>query len=234
VDLLVDSLKSALLLLVSLDRELFTIVGVSLNVSFFSTLIAATVGIPLGFSIAFNSFRGKRFIITCLNTLLALPTVVIGLFVYSFISRRGLFGPLELLYTQKAIIIGQIILIIPVVTTLTIAAISKIDTRYRNTALTLGANRRQMAWAILREARFGITAAVIAAFGRVIAEVGISMMLGGNAKGFTRTMTTAMALEYDKGEFVLAVALGLILMAFAFTINLVFQFLQGRVKTDAV
>lgn len=234
MDLLFDSLKSALLLLVSLDAELFAIVGVSLNVSFFSTLIAAAVGIPLGFSIAFNSFTGKRFVITCLNTLLALPTVVIGLFVYSFISRRGIFGPLELLYTQKAIIIGQIILIIPVVTTLTIAAISKIDTRYGNTALTLGANRKQMAWVILREARFGITAAIIAAFGRVIAEVGISMMLGGNAKGFTRTMTTAMALEYDKGEFVLAVALGILLMGFAFAINMIFQFLQGRVKSDAV
>ncbi len=234
MDLLLDSLLSAILLLLSLDPELFEIVGVSLNVSFFSTLIAAVVGLPLGFSIAFNRFRGKRLLITCLNTLLALPTVVIGLVVYSFISRRGLLGPLELLYTQKAIIIGQIILIIPVITTLTIAAISKIDQRYRNTALTLGADQRQMAWVIFREARFGISAAIIAAFGRVIAEVGISMMLGGNAKGFTRTMTTAMALEYDKGEFVLAVALGLILMGFAFAINMMFHFLQGRLKSDAL
>lgn len=234
MDLLLDSLHSAVLLLLSFDPELFEIVGVSLNVSFFSTLIAAVVGLPLGFSIAFNRFRGKRFLITCLNTLLALPTVVIGLGVYSFISRRGLFGPLELLYTQKAIIIGQIILIIPLITTLTIAAISKIDQRYRNTALTLGASHRQMAWVIFREARFGVSAAIIAAFGRVIAEIGISMMLGGNAKGFTRTMTTAMALEYDKGEFVLAVALGLILMGFAFAINMMFHFLQGRVKSDAL
>ena len=234
MELLTDSLKSAILLLLSFDPELLKIVGVSLNVSFFSTLFASVIGLPTGFLIAFNTFRGKRLVLTCLNTLLALPTVVIGLVVYSVISRRGIFGPLDLLYTQKAIIIGQIILIVPVVTTLTIAAISRIDQRYRNTALTLGATYFQMAWVILREARFGIMAALIAAFGRVIAEVGISMMLGGNAKGFTRTMTTAMALEYDKGEFVLAVALGIVLMAFAFLINMIFHFLQGRLKSDAV
>ena len=232
--MLLDSLKSAILLLISLDPELFEIVGVSLNVSFFSTLAATALGMPLGFVIAFNSFPGKRLTLTCLNTLLALPTVVIGLVVYSLISRRGILGPLELLYTQRAIIIGQVILIIPLITTLTIAAISKIDKRYRNTALTLGANQRQMAWVIFREARFGIFAAIIAAFGRVIAEVGISMMLGGNAKGFTRTMTTAMALEYDKGEFVLAVALGIILMSCAFAINMIFHFFQGRIKSDVV
>jgi tungstate transport system permease protein len=234
MDLLIDSVKSAIMLLLSFDAELLEIVGVSLSVSFFSTLIASVVGLPLGFAIAFNSFKGKRLVITCFNTLLALPTVVIGLVVYSLISRRGIFGPLELLYTQKAIIIGQVILIIPLITTLTIAAISKIDNRYRNTALTLGANQRQMAWVIFSEARFGVVAAIIAAFGRVIAEVGISMMLGGNAKGFTRTMTTAMALEYDKGEFVLAIALGIVLMGFAFSINLVFHFLQGRLKSDAL
>ncbi len=234
MDLLIDSITSAVLLLISLDKELFTIVGVSLKVSGFSTMAAAIVGIPLGFAIAYSRFFGKRLVITCLNTLLALPTVVIGLVVYSFISRRGIFGPLELLYTQKAIIIGQFILIIPLVITLTIAAISKIDRRYRRTALTLGANRYQVAWVILKEARFGITAAVIAAFGRVIAEVGISMMLGGNAKGFTRTMTTAMALEYDKGEFVLAVALGIILMSIAFGLNLLFHFFQGRGEYDAL
>lgn len=234
MDLLIDSISSAFLLLITLDAELFSIVGVSLKVSGFSTLLASVVGIPLGFTIAFNNFFGKRLVVTCLNTLLALPTVVIGLVVYSFISRRGIFGPLELLYTQKAIIIGQFILIIPLVTTLTIAAISKIDKRYRRTALTLGANQYQMAWVILKEARYGIIAAIIASFGRVIAEVGISMMLGGNAKGFTRTMTTAMALEYDKGEFVLAVALGVLLMGFAFGLNLLFHFFQGRGEHDVI
>jgi len=234
MDLLLDSLKSAFLLLLACDPELYAIVGVSLKVSAISTLIASLFGVPCGFLIAYSSFYGKRLLLTCLNTLLAMPTVVIGLLVYSFISRRGMLGSLELLYTQKAIVIGQVILIIPLVTTLTIAAISKIDGRYRNTALTLGATQLQMAWVIIQEARYGIGAAVIAAFGRVIAEVGISMMLGGNARGFTRTMTTAMALEYDKGEFVLAVALGLTLMTIAFGVNLLFHFFQGRTHVDAV
>ncbi len=234
MDIFLDSLESAFLLLLARDPELLDIVAVSLKVSTISTLVASLVGIPCGFLIAYSSFYGKRLLLTCLNTLLALPTVVIGLLVYSFISRRGLFGSLELLYTQKAIIIGQVILIIPLVTSLTIAAVSRIDKRYRNTALTLGATQLQMAWVIIKEARYGIGAAVIASFGRVIAEVGISMMLGGNARGFTRTMTTAMALEYDKGEFVLAVALGLTLMTIAFGINMLFHFFQGRAGIDAL
>ncbi len=230
MDLLIDSIFSAILLVIELDPEVLSIVGVSLKVSASSTLIASLAGIPLGFLIAFNTFPGKRLTITCLNTLLALPTVVIGLLVYSFISRRGVLGPLELLYTQRAIVIGQVILIIPLITTLTIAAISRIDERYRKTAMTLGANQWQTAVVIFREARFGILAAIIAAFGRVIAEVGISMMLGGNARGFTRTMTTAMALEYDKGQFTLAVALGVILMGLSFGINMLFHFFQGRTR----
>jgi len=230
MDLLIDSLHSAILLVFSMDAEMISIVGVSLKVSSASTLLASLTGVPLGFFIAFETFPGKRMMITCLNTLLALPTVVIGLFVYSFIARRGVFGSLDLLYTQKAIVIGQTLLIIPLVTTLTIAAISKIDDRYRKTAMTLGANRLQTAWVIFKEARFGVVAAVIAAYGRVIAEVGISMMLGGNARGFTRTMTTAMALEYDKGAFTLAVALGIILLSLSFGINLLFHFFQGRAR----
>ena len=225
---LIDGLLSALLLIWSLDPELLVIIAVSLKVSSTSTLIASVVGIPAGLLIAFREFPGKRLLITLLNTLLALPTVVVGLFVYSFISRRGIFGPFDLLYTQKAMIIGQVILIVPMVTTFTISAISRIDDRYRETALTLGANPLQNAWVVVREARFGIVASIIVAFGRVIAEVGISMMLGGNAKGFTRTMTTAMALEYDKGEFVLSVALGIVLLAVSFAVNVFFNSLQGR------
>jgi len=230
MDFLYDSFLSGALLLISLDPELISIVGVSVKVSLSSTCLASAVGVPLGFLVAFEDFKGKRMVVTVLNTLLALPTVVVGLFVYAFISRRGLFGPLDLLYTQKAMVCGQTILIIPVVATLTIAAISRIDERYRETALTLGANRLQTALVVVREARFGIVAAIIAAFGRVIAEVGISMMLGGNAKGFTRTITTAMALEYDKGEFTLAVALGLVLLILSFGINLLFHFVQGRLR----
>jgi tungstate transport system permease protein len=231
MDLIFDSFISAFLLMVSLDPEMLSIVGVSLKVSCASTLLASLVGVPAGFMLAFGSFRGKTMVITVLNTLLALPTVVVGLFVYAFITRRGVFGPLDLLYTQNAIIVGQTLLIIPVVTVFTIAAIGRIDERYRKTAMTLGANRRQTGWVTVREARFGIMAAIIAAYGRVIAEVGISMMLGGNIKGFTRTMTTAMALEYDKGVFSLAVALGIILLSISFGINLLFHFFQGRIRT---
>ena len=223
-----DSLISAVNLVFALDSELISIIGVSLKVSLGSTLVSSVFGIPLGFLISFNSFRGKRFIITCLNTLLALPTVAIGLFVYAFVSRRAVFGVFNLLYTQQAIVIGQTILILPVVATFTISAISQVDHRYRKTAMTLGANPFQTALVVLREARYGILAAIIAAFGRVISEVGISMMLGGNAKGFTRTITTAMALEYDKGEFVLAIALGMVLLILSFSINLLFHFFQGR------
>ena len=231
MDLIFDSFASAFLMVFSLDAEMVSSIAVSLQVSCISTIFAGLVGIPLGFVISFEKFPGKRMVITILNTLLALPTVVIGLFVYAFLSRRGIFGPLDLLYTQEAIIIGQTILIIPVVGAFTIAAISRIDDRYRKTAMTLGANRLQTAWVIFREARFGIIAAVIAAYGRVISEVGISMMLGGNIKGFTRTMTTAMALEYDKGSFTLAIALGIVLLSFSFGMNLLFHFFQGRVRS---
>ena len=230
MDLLIDSFSSALMLLWSLDHDLLAIICVSLKVSAISTLLAGVAGIPAGFFIAFSEFHGKRFLITILNTLLALPTVVVGLFVYAFISRRGIFGTFDLLYSQKAIIIGQVILIVPIVTTFTISAISRIDERYRKTARTLGARAYQTAWVLIREARFGIVAAIIVAFGRVIAEVGISMMLGGNARGFTRTMTTAMALEYDKGEFVLSVALGIVLLLVSFGMNLLFNYFQGRAR----
>jgi len=231
MSILTDSLSSAMFLLTSLDPELLEIVLASITVSGASTLLASVIGIPAGFFIAFESFRGKRMVITILNTLLALPTVVIGLFIYSFISRQGALGSLDLLYTKKAIVMGQTILILPVAATFVIAAVNRIDPRYRRTAMTLGASRAQTAWVVFKEARFGIMAAIIAAYGRVISEIGISMMLGGNAKGFTRTMTTAMALEYNKGSFALAVALGMILLGLSFGINLCFHFFQGRTES---
>ena len=225
-----DSLLSALKFLVAFDPDLLQIVGVSLRVSLISTALAALFGVPAGFFIAIRPISFKPAIITVLNTLLALPTVVIGLFVYTFISRRGIFGPLDLLYTQNAIIIGQFILILPIVMAFTVSAISRIDTRYRKTALTLGASQVQAALVVLKEARFGITAAIVAAFGRVISEVGISMILGGNIQGFTRTMTTAIALEYDKGEFIQAVALGIILLVISLSVNILLNYVQGRVN----
>ncbi|WP_373498150.1 ABC transporter permease [Desulfococcus sp.] len=232
MEFFLDSIVSALMMMRRLDPDLLSIVGVSLNVSITASLVSSMIGVPLGIGIAVNRFRGKRAVITVLNTLLALPTVVIGLFVYALISRKGIFGNLGLLYTQKAIVIGQIILIIPIITTFTISAISRIDRRYRLTAMTLGADRFQTLGILLMEARFGIVSAVVGGFGRVISEIGISMMLGGNARGFTRTMTTAMALEYDKGEFVLAIALGMILMTISLFINVLLNYFQGRMSSN--
>ncbi|MBL0713469.1 MAG: ABC transporter permease [Desulfosarcina sp.] len=159
-----DSFLSALGLLWSVDPELIRIVGLSLRVSISSTVMAGCLGVPLGFLIGFNDFRLKRALITLLNTLLALPTVVIGLFVYTLISRRGPLGVLDLLYTPSAMVIGQVLLILPVITAFTIAALSRIDIRYRRTALTLGAGPLQTALVVFREARFGIVAGVVAAF----------------------------------------------------------------------
>ena len=226
-----DSLRSAVGLIWSADPELVQIVGLSLKVSISSTLVAGCLGVPLGFVVGFNEFRLKRAVITVLNTLLALPTVVIGLFVYTLISRRGPLGMLDLLYTPGAMVIGQVLLILPVITAFTIAALSRVDKRYRRTALTLGAGPLHTALVVFREARYAIVAAVVAAFGRVISEIGISMMLGGNARGFTRTMTTAMALEYDKGEFLLAVALGAVLLTISLLMNILLNYFQGKISS---
>jgi len=231
---LADSFASALGLIFAWDPQLAVIVKLSVTVSSISTLLAGVIGVPLAFAVAFNRFYGKRLVLTVINTLLSVPTVVIGLFVYAFIARRGPLGAFGLLYTPGAIIIGQVLLIVPLITALTLAAINRMDARYRRTAKTLGASGRQVMGVVFKEARFGIAAAVITAFGRVISEIGISMMLGGNIKGFTRTITTAMALEYDKGAFTLAVALGMVLLVVSFGINLLFHFIQGKTGEESL
>lgn len=225
-----DGLVSAFRLILSFDPELVGVIAVSLKVSGAATLAAGFMGAPLGLFIALVAFPGRRAVITGLNTLLSLPTVVIGLLVYAFISRRGVFGASGLLYTPEAMIIGQIILIFPIIATFTLSAVSRIDQRYHQTALTLGATGFQAALTILREARFGVMAAIVAAFGRVISEIGVSMMLGGNIRGFTRTMTTAMALEYDKGAFDLALALGVILLGISLAVNVLLHVFQGKLS----
>lgn len=202
-----------------LDAEVFGIVGLSLRVSIFATIIAALIGVPLGLTIAAKDFSGKRTLVTVINTLFSLPTVVVGLMVYLLISRMGPLGPLQLLFTPYAIIMGQVILALPIITGLTYAATQEVDARVRPTAQTLGANNWQAAAAVLSEARAGILAAVASGFGRVIAEVGSAMMLGGNIKGYTRTMTTYIALETSKGEFAKSVFLGLVLLAVALGVN---------------
>lgn len=225
---LLEGLQTAFSLIFSLDREVFQIVLFSLRVSSSAIILAALLGIPLGFLIAVKNFWGKNFVLVLVNNALALPTVVVGLLVYSFISRVGPLGYFGLLYTPTAVIIGQFLLATPIVIALTHSAIQGIDTKVRSTALTLGATEIQAAWAVIREARFAVMSAVIAGFGRIIAEVGAAMMLGGNIKGSTRTMTTAISLETSKGEFGFGIALGIILLLISLSINALLSFLQSK------
>ncbi|MCX6339008.1 MAG: ABC transporter permease [Candidatus Aureabacteria bacterium] len=225
---LIDGFREALRLILHCNPEVLGISLVSIKIATASTLIASAVGVPLGFSIASREFHGKGLVITVFNTLLALPTVVVGLMVYSVLSRQGPLGSLNLLFTPLAMIIGQFVLALPIITALSISAVQHVDTRARDTALTLGASERQAARVVLSEGRFALFAAIIAGFGRVFAEVGVSMMLGGNIRFYTRNIPTAIALETGRGEFALAIALGLILLAVAFGINILFQCLQRR------
>ena len=228
MDFIIEGIQKAFQLIFSLDREIFNIVLLSLRVSLTAIILASLVGIPLGFLMAVKDYWGKRLIVALVNTLLALPTVVVGLIVYSLISRRGPLGVFGLLYTPSAMIIGQFVLATPIVIALTHSAIQGIDRRVRNTALTLGATEIQSAWTVIKEARYAVLAAVITGFGRVIAEVGAAMMLGGNIKGSTRVMTTAIALETAKGEFGFSIALGIILLLIAFSINILLHYFQSK------
>jgi tungstate transport system permease protein len=218
--------RPAVALIFSLDHDVMTAVWTSIGAASWSTVFAASIGIPAGVAIAMGEFPMKRVVVTGLNTLMAVPTVVIGLVIYAFISRQGPLGSLGLLFTTKAIIIGQTVLAIPIVTSYTLGAVKGADFRILPTAMTLGASRVQGFTQLTREVRFGIMAAVIAGFARVISEVGVAMMLGGNVLNFTRTMTTAIALETSKGEFAFGLALGMILMTVALAVNLVLNFMQ--------
>jgi tungstate transport system permease protein len=221
-----EILRTAISLILSGDRDVFEAVWTSISVASWSTIFAALMGVPIGLLVGLSQFPLKRVAITLLNTLTAVPTVVIGLVIYGFISRQGPFGGMELLFTTKAIIIGQTVLAVPIVIGYTLSAVKGADVRVIPTALTLGASRVQGLVQLTREVRFGIMAAVIAGFSRVISEVGVAMMLGGNVRGFTRTMTTAIALETSKGEFAFGIALGIILMAVALVINFALNLVQ--------
>jgi tungstate transport system permease protein len=223
-----ESFGTAVGLILSLDWEVFSAVRTSVGVALWSIVYSSVLGIPAGVLIGIREFPLKRTVITLLNTLMALPTVVVGLLVYGLISRQGPLGAWGILFTPKAIIIGQTVLAVPIIANYTLSAVRGADNRIISTALTLGASRLQSAFQLTREIRFGVMAAVIAGFGRVISEVGVAMMLGGNIRGYTRTMTTAIALETSKGEFAFGLALGIILMIVALIINLLLNHLQQR------
>jgi tungstate transport system permease protein len=233
METIVQGFINAFGLITGLDPELFRIILLSLQVSGLALAIAMVMGLPLGALLALKRFPLRGLFLSLLNTGMGLPPVVVGLFLYLILSRSGPLGFMELLYSPAAMVIAQAILSFPIVTSLSHAAIVGVDPVIRLAAQTLGATPRQEAVAVIREARYGIGAAVIAAFGRVSAEVGAVLMVGGNIAHYTRVMTTTIALETDKGNFDLGIALGIILLALSMLVNMTLRAVQrgGRAQT---
>jgi tungstate transport system permease protein len=232
MDLILEGFAKAISLIFHLDSELLGIIFLSLKVSCLALLIATLFGVPFGSALALKRIPAKGALISLMNTLMGLPSVVVGLFVYLMLSRSGPLGFFGLLYSPSAMIIAQTILAFPIVTSLSRSAIVSIDPIIRQTAMTLGASPSQVTRTVITEARYGIMTGVVAAFGRVIAEVGAILIVGGNIAGLTRAMTTAIALETDKGNFELALALGVILLALSLLINIVLHMIQKKGAVD--
>jgi tungstate transport system permease protein len=228
MDFLAEGFRRALALLRSGDAEVFGIALLTLKIAVIATTVACGIGLPLGYFLATRRFWGRRAALTAVNTALAFPTVVVGLLLYGLLSRRGPLGGLGWLYTWQAIVVGDVLLALPIAAALSAAAVQGVDPRVRRTAETLGASRWLTAWTVAREARFALAAVITAAFGQVVAEIGAAMMLGGNIRGSTRTLTTAVALYTAQGDFGLAVALALLLIVIALVVNVTLQVLQGK------
>jgi tungstate transport system permease protein len=224
---LLDAIRDAFLLLLSGDAALWGIIGLSLKTTLLALCIAAPCSVGFGYLMATHRFTGRRVLIWLTQAALSLPTVLIGLLLYLVLSRRGPLGDLQWLFSQSGIIAGQVLIALPVLTAFSLAAIQAADPRLSETAVTLGASRWRVMWTVLREVRFGVTAAIIHGFGRVVSEVGCAIMVGGNIAGETRTITTAIALETSKGEFAQGIALGMVLVAIALGINAGLLLLQG-------
>jgi tungstate transport system permease protein len=229
MDFILQGIARAFVLLARGDWETYSAVLATVQVSTLSMSASLLIGIPLGYLLGYLNFPGKKPLRTVIDTLLSLPTVFIGLVVYAFLSYRGPFGEMDMLFTLSGIAIGQTILALPVVISLTATAVESLDQHLRLTLLSLGASPRQVFLTSLWEARLGLLIAAVTATGRVLTEVGISMMVGGNIKWQTRTITTAIALETNKGQFATGIALGLVLLALAFGINFSLSFLRRRV-----
>jgi len=228
LDYLLESIRAAIELIFAFDQDIQRVVWTSLYTSFCAIALSATLAVPVGVALGLTQFRGRRIVITLLNTLMALPTVVVGLVLFGLFSRQGPLGNLGLLFTPIAMIAGQVVLATPIISNYVLAAVEGCDSRIINTALTLGATPLQANIQLIKEIRFGVMAAIIAGFGRVIGEVGVAMMLGGNIRNSTRTMTTAIALETSKGEFAFGLALGIVLLSVALFVNLFLNLLQQR------
>jgi len=228
MDFLGDGFRRAWGLLIAGDSEVFGIALLTLKVAVVATAISCIVGLPLGYFLATRRFWGRRAALTVVNTALAFPTVVVGLLLFGILSRRGPLGGLGWLYTWQAIVAGDVLLALPIAAALSAAAVQGVDPRIRRTAETLGAGPWRTAWTVGREARFALAAVITAAFGQVVAEIGAALILGGNIRGSTRTLTTAVALYTSQGDFGMALALGLVLVLLALVVNIALQVLQGR------
>lgn len=228
MDLIVEGILKAFYLLFTLDREVWGITLLSLQVSGSATLISLLFGVSLGTIVALTEFPGRRFVVSLINTGMGLPPVVVGLFVTIFLWRNGPFGFLEILYTPWAMVLAQAMIATPIVTGISLAALQHLPRKLRLQILALGATRAQMVWILIKEARLPLLAGVMAGFGGVISEVGASIMVGGNIKGYTRVLTTATVMETSRGNFDIAIALGIILLLLAYFINLVLTHIQQR------
>ncbi|MBS7643004.1 ABC transporter permease [Candidatus Bathyarchaeota archaeon] len=223
---ILEGLIKALWLLISLDPEVYSIMFLSLRVSGLAVLIGAALSIPCGATIALRDFQGKRFLMSIINALMGLPPVVVGLLVYLLLSTSGPLGPFQLLYTPTAMIIAQLIMVIPIIIGVTVSAVSAVDKGIREKALSMGATGWQLTLTVLREAKIGLLTAVIVSFGAAISEVGAVMIVGGNIRWATRVLTTAIVFETELGEFGIALALGIILLLLSFIINWILTQLQ--------
>ena len=223
-----NAIVTALRLLVDGDPELWEIISISFRVSGVAILVATPPALVIAFFLTYKQFPGRRLLISIFSTLLSVPAVVVGLTLYLLLSRHGPMGDWKLLFTQSAMVLGQIALSFPILVAMGHAALQAADKRAWETALTLGASPVRAFYSVMREVRFGLLAALLAAFGRIIAEVGASMMLGGNIMHYTRNIPTAIALETSKGEFSRGIALGLVLLTLAFSLNALLHHVQGK------
>jgi tungstate transport system permease protein len=228
MELIFEGVKKAFWLLVSFDPEVLGIAFLSIKVSGSATLISLIIGISVGAGVALTRFPGRRIAVSLINTGMALPPVVVGLFVTIFLWRNGPLGFLGVLYTPLAMIIAQAVIATPIVTGITLASVQQLPAKLRLQILALGATRIQMVWILVKEAKLPLLAAVMAGFGGVISEVGASIMVGGNIKGYSRVLTTATVMETGRGNFDVAIALSIILLLLAYLINLVLTQVQQR------
>jgi len=228
LDEIAAGLVRAVELILALDPTVVEITARSLAIAVTSTVIAAILAVPLGGLIHFHNFKGKRAVVNLIQTLYSLPTVTVGLVVFLLLSRSGPLGSLGLLFTPGGMVIGQTILISPIMTGLTIAALSGVGPHVRDSAVSLGASKVQAIFTIMTEARAAMLAAVLLGFGRALSEVGVAMMIGGNIRGYTRVLTTAIALETSRGDIELSMALGIILVSISLIVNLLVNRVQGN------